>query len=160
MYFKSNSFYEYCIFLQNFKTHRRGFSAASTMLSSLPRYANIFSPTARKGISSCVRVHCAHAHNLIRCSVLPVCHFLAIFIHYVHGCTVRFRFIRSLSRCFTWLARGGKSGSKFCKTLDDRLILKQMSKPEIQSFLDFAPKYFEYITDCYREKVGMRLKVS
>ena len=80
---------------------------------------------------------------------------------YVHvHVDVRFRFIRSLSRCFTWLARGGKSGSKFCKTLDDRLILKQMSKPEIQSFLDFAPKYFEYITDCYREKVEMCLKIA
>ena len=33
-------------------------------------------------------------------------------------------FIRSLSACMFWLARGGKSGSTFCKTKDDRFILK------------------------------------
>ncbi|XP_063957816.1 1-phosphatidylinositol 3-phosphate 5-kinase-like isoform X2 [Lytechinus pictus] len=54
-------------------------------------------------------------------------------------------FIRSLSRCMQWVARGGKSGSKFMKTMDDRLILKQMSKSEAHSFLNFAPHYFQYI---------------
>ena len=59
------------------------------------------------------------------------------------------RYIRSLSRCFTWLARGGKSGSSFCKTQDDRFILKQMSRYEVQSFNEFAPHYFEYITSAH-----------
>ncbi|XP_030829575.1 1-phosphatidylinositol 3-phosphate 5-kinase isoform X3 [Strongylocentrotus purpuratus] len=54
-------------------------------------------------------------------------------------------FIRSLSRCMQWVARGGKSGSKFMKTMDDRLILKQMSKSEAHSFLNFAPNYFQYM---------------
>lgn len=57
------------------------------------------------------------------------------------------RYIRSLSRCFTWLARGGKSGSSFCKTQDDRFILKQMSRYEVQSFGEFAPRYFDYVAD-------------
>lgn len=59
------------------------------------------------------------------------------------------RYIRSLSRCFTWLARGGKSGSSFCKTQDDRFILKQMSRYEVQSFNEFAPHYFDYITSAH-----------
>lgn len=59
------------------------------------------------------------------------------------------RYIRSLSRCFTWLARGGKSGSSFCKTQDDRFILKQMSRYEVQSFNEFAPRYFGYITSAH-----------
>jgi len=59
------------------------------------------------------------------------------------------RYIRSLSRCFTWLARGGKSGSSFCKTQDDRFILKQMSRYEVQSFSEFAPHYFDYITNAH-----------
>ena len=59
------------------------------------------------------------------------------------------RYIRSLSRCFTWLARGGKSGSTFSKTQDDRFILKQMSRYEVQSFNEFAPHYFHYIADAH-----------
>jgi len=59
------------------------------------------------------------------------------------------RYIRSLSRCFTWLARGGKSGSSFCKTQDDRFILKQMSRYEVQSFSEFAPHYFDYVTSAH-----------
>ncbi|KAI0211900.1 1-phosphatidylinositol 3-phosphate 5-kinase [Lamellibrachia satsuma] len=62
------------------------------------------------------------------------------------------RYIRSLSRCYTWLAMGGKSGLTFCKTQDDRFILKQMSRFEVQSFMEFAPHYFEYITKAFTEK--------
>lgn len=58
-------------------------------------------------------------------------------------------FIRSLSRCMRWEARGGKSGSKFCKTKDDRFILKEMSRLEMDSFLNFAPNYYNYVKDCF-----------
>lgn len=61
-------------------------------------------------------------------------------------------FIRCISRCVSWAASGGKSGSTFCKTVDDRFIVKQMSRFEIQSFLDFAPHYFEYMTTSFQEK--------
>lgn len=57
-------------------------------------------------------------------------------------------YVRSLARCVQWAARGGKSGSSFCKTKDDRFILKEMSKLEMQLFLDFAPHYFSYISRC------------
>lgn len=38
-------------------------------------------------------------------------------------------------------------------TTDDRFILKQMPRLEVQSFLDFAPHYFTYITNAVQQKV-------
>ncbi|XP_061579181.1 1-phosphatidylinositol 3-phosphate 5-kinase isoform X3 [Cololabis saira] len=61
-------------------------------------------------------------------------------------------FVRSLSHCVNWQARGGKSGAVFYATEDDRFILKQMPRLEVQSFLDFAPHYFTYITGGVQQK--------
>lgn len=58
------------------------------------------------------------------------------------------QYLTSISRSVKWLARGGKSGLAFHKTQDDQFILKQMSYFEMQSFLEFAPKYVSYITSC------------
>ncbi|XP_013136429.1 PREDICTED: putative 1-phosphatidylinositol 3-phosphate 5-kinase [Papilio polytes] len=63
-------------------------------------------------------------------------------------CSVEEGFIRSLAQCVPWAARGGKSGSTFCKTEDDRYVLKEMTKPEWQQFLEFAPHYFAYVNSC------------
>lgn len=41
---------------------------------------------------------------------------------------------------------------------DDRFILKQMPRLEVQSFLDFAPHYFTYITNAVQQKVFFFLK--
>lgn len=60
---------------------------------------------------------------------------------------VRQYFARSLSQSKRWDARGGKSGSKFNKTVDDRFILKEMSKHDIGEFEKFASNYFEYIDE-------------
>jgi hypothetical protein len=54
-------------------------------------------------------------------------------------------FIRSLSMSRKWSAQGGKSGANFSKSVDDRFIIKVVSKVELQMFLDFAPAYFEYM---------------
>ncbi|XP_063879868.1 1-phosphatidylinositol 3-phosphate 5-kinase-like isoform X3 [Scylla paramamosain] len=61
-------------------------------------------------------------------------------------------FIRCLSRCILWEARGGKSGSVFCKSKDDRFILKEMSRFEMSSFLDFGQAYVQYIVNCEKEQ--------
>ncbi|CDK25179.1 unnamed protein product [Kuraishia capsulata CBS 1993] len=53
-------------------------------------------------------------------------------------------FIQSLSRCVKWDSTGGKSGSAFLKTLDDRFIIKELSSVELDAFVRFAPSYFEY----------------
>ncbi|ULT83416.1 hypothetical protein L3Y34_012567 [Caenorhabditis briggsae] len=55
-------------------------------------------------------------------------------------------FIRSLSKSTFWTPQGGKSGSFFYRTQDDRFVVKQMSRFEIQSFVKFAPNYFDYLT--------------
>ncbi|KPJ10135.1 Putative 1-phosphatidylinositol-3-phosphate 5-kinase [Papilio machaon] len=67
-------------------------------------------------------------------------------------CEVEEGFIRSLAQCVPWAARGGKSGSTFCKTEDDRYVLKEMTKPEWQQFLEFAPHYFSYVNSCRLNK--------
>ncbi|XP_047360824.1 1-phosphatidylinositol 3-phosphate 5-kinase isoform X1 [Vespa velutina] len=61
-------------------------------------------------------------------------------------------YTRSLSRTVQWVARGGKSGSAFCKSRDDRFIIKEMSKLEMQIFLRFAPNYFAYMEKCQQMK--------
>ncbi|KAG4067595.1 hypothetical protein HA402_005367 [Bradysia odoriphaga] len=64
---------------------------------------------------------------------------------------VRSLFARSLSNSVRWEARGGKSGSKFCKTLDDRFVLKEMSKMDVTIFENFAPNYFTYVNQCLQK---------
>ncbi len=67
------------------------------------------------------------------------------------------RYIHSLFRCLNWEAKGGKSNSQFRKTLDNRFVLKEMSKQEVQSFIEFAPQYVQYITDSIQNKVTIKL---
>ncbi|XP_059302981.1 1-phosphatidylinositol-3-phosphate 5-kinase FAB1B-like isoform X1 [Lycium ferocissimum] len=62
-------------------------------------------------------------------------------------CPSEMDFIRSLSRCKKWGAQGGKSEVFFAKTLDDRFIIKQVTKTELESFMKFAPAYFKYISE-------------
>ncbi|XP_052862885.1 putative 1-phosphatidylinositol 3-phosphate 5-kinase [Anopheles cruzii] len=61
---------------------------------------------------------------------------------------LRKMFARSLSKSVRWEARGGKSGSKFSKTVDDRFVLKEMSRNDLTIFENFAPNYFEYLQRC------------
>ncbi|CAH9118606.1 unnamed protein product [Cuscuta europaea] len=56
-------------------------------------------------------------------------------------------YVRSLSRCKKWGAQGGKSNVFFAKTLDDRFIIKQVTKTELESFIKFAPGYFKYLSE-------------
>lgn len=62
-------------------------------------------------------------------------------------CPTEMDFIRSLCRCKKWGAQGGKSNVFFAKTLDDRFIIKQVTKTELESFIKFAPAYFKYLSD-------------
>lgn len=64
-------------------------------------------------------------------------------------CHSEVSYIASLSRCRNWDAKGGKSKSFFAKTLDDRFIIKEIKRTEFDSFMKFAPNYFEYMTQCY-----------
>ncbi|XVE92054.1 hypothetical protein REPUB_Repub01dG0064200 [Reevesia pubescens] len=62
-------------------------------------------------------------------------------------CPSEVDFLRSLSRCQKWNAQGGKSNVYFAKSLDERFIIKQVLKTELESFDEFAPEYFKYLTD-------------
>lgn len=55
-------------------------------------------------------------------------------------------YISSLSRCRKWDAQGGKSKAFFAKSMDDRFIIKQIKRAELDSFLKFASDYFKHIT--------------
>uniref|UniRef100_A0A7N0T2Y2 1-phosphatidylinositol-3-phosphate 5-kinase n=2 Tax=Kalanchoe fedtschenkoi TaxID=63787 RepID=A0A7N0T2Y2_KALFE len=67
-------------------------------------------------------------------------------------CPSELDYVRSLSRCKKWGAQGGKSNVFFAKTLDDRFIIKQVTKTELESFIKFAPAYFKYLS----ESIGTR----
>lgn len=67
-------------------------------------------------------------------------------------CPSEIDYIKSLSRCKKWGAQGGKSNVFFAKTLDDRFIIKQVTKTELESFIKFAPEYFKYLS----ESIGTR----
>lgn len=54
--------------------------------------------------------------------------------------------IESLARCMKWDNRGGKSGSGFLKTKDDRFLAKELSKAELNAMETFAPAYFDYVS--------------
>ncbi|WVZ57219.1 hypothetical protein U9M48_007629 [Paspalum notatum var. saurae] len=56
-------------------------------------------------------------------------------------------FVRSLSRCKKWGAQGGKSNVFFAKSMDDRFIIKEVTKTELESFMKFAPHYFTYVSE-------------
>ncbi|KAL4589315.1 hypothetical protein LXL04_002221 [Taraxacum kok-saghyz] len=62
-------------------------------------------------------------------------------------CPSEMDYVRSLSRCKKWGAQGGKSNVFFAKTLDDRFIIKQVTKTELESFIKFAPAYFKYLSE-------------
>ncbi|XP_050135002.1 1-phosphatidylinositol-3-phosphate 5-kinase FAB1B-like [Malus sylvestris] len=62
-------------------------------------------------------------------------------------CPSELDYVRSLSRCKKWGAQGGKSNVFFAKSLDDRFIIKQVTKTELESFIKFAPGYFKYMSE-------------
>lgn len=57
-------------------------------------------------------------------------------------------FIQSLARCNNWVeCSGGKSGVTMMKTLDDRFIIKQLSRAEMDAFASNAGAYFRFLAD-------------
>ena len=42
----------------------------------------------------------------------------------------------------------------FVSISDDRFVMKQMSRQELQCFLEFAPHYFQYVNKAVDEQVN------
>ncbi|KRZ35748.1 1-phosphatidylinositol 3-phosphate 5-kinase [Trichinella pseudospiralis] len=69
-------------------------------------------------------------------------------------------FVRSLANCEPWQPSGGKSGAKFFRSLDRRFVLKQMSRFETQSFVNFAPHYFRHLSSaCFDGRAVSLVKI-
>jgi hypothetical protein len=83
--------------------------------------------------------------NLIckfQCQIYYAKQFEAVRTCYFNEEDSRENYIRSLAMTARWVAQGGKSGASFAKTMDERLVIKAISKVELQMYLDFAPAYF------------------
>ncbi|BEJ13748.1 hypothetical protein CspHIS471_0309220 [Cutaneotrichosporon sp. HIS471] len=65
------------------------------------------------------------------------------------ACQCEDGFIESLARCAKFDASGGKSGSAFLKTKDNRFIVKEISRYEMDALTKFAPAYFEYTSTAF-----------
>ncbi|GAB2234139.1 hypothetical protein Droror1_Dr00003376 [Drosera rotundifolia] len=55
-------------------------------------------------------------------------------------------FIWSVSGCKKSVAQGGKDNLFSTESLDDRFLVKQVTNTELESFIEFAPAYFEHLT--------------
>lgn len=66
-------------------------------------------------------------------------------------------YIHSLANCNPWNALGGKSGSTFSKTHNQRFILKEVTKGEMKHFLSFVTDYIEYCKRPYIDKYASAL---
>ncbi|XP_073118356.1 putative 1-phosphatidylinositol-3-phosphate 5-kinase FAB1D [Elaeis guineensis] len=83
-----------------------------------------------------------------KCKYLVVCIYAEQFYALRKKCCPsELAYISSLSRCKKWDAQGGKSKASFVKSMDDRFIIKEIKKTELDSFIKFAPDYFKYISD-------------
>ncbi|WVQ85092.1 hypothetical protein IAT38_007256 [Cryptococcus sp. DSM 104549] len=65
-------------------------------------------------------------------------------------CQCEDSFVESLARCVQFDASGGKSGSAFLKTKDDRFIAKEITRFEMDALTKFAPAYFEYTRKAFQ----------
>jgi hypothetical protein len=76
------------------------------------------------------------------------------------ACQCEDSFVESLSRCVQFDAAGGKSGSAFLKTKDDRFIAKEISRLEMDALTKFAPAYFDYTRKAFQGQVGDQTLVA
>ncbi|XP_059297462.1 putative 1-phosphatidylinositol-3-phosphate 5-kinase FAB1D [Lycium ferocissimum] len=74
-----------------------------------------------------------------------ICPYAAQFLHLRDRCCLsELDYISSLSRC--------RSSDPNAKTLDDRFIVKEIRRNEYESFLKFAPCYFDYMDQCIEKR--------
>ncbi|ORX34094.1 SAICAR synthase-like protein [Piromyces finnis] len=73
------------------------------------------------------------------------------------NCGVDKIYIQSLSHCLKWSNDGVNQVQPFLKTRDDRFIVKQLSRPEMDAFLKFADEYFEYLNNVFYNKTPTSL---
>ncbi|MCD7469879.1 hypothetical protein HAX54_009289 [Datura stramonium] len=78
-----------------------------------------------------------------------ICPYAAQFLHLRDRCCPsEVDYIASLSRCRSWDPKGRETNPLLDKTLDDRFIIKEIKSGEFESFMKFAPSYFDYMYQC------------
>ncbi|KAJ8294581.1 1-phosphatidylinositol 3-phosphate 5-kinase fab1 [Rhodotorula toruloides] len=131
---------------------RDGLRAGNDAASEKFSIVSLEEPDVSKAVEEMLRASTQRSFKLgdlelgdisARCTVFWVEQFEAL----RRQCGCDTQFVESLSRCLKWDAAGGKSKVDFLKTLDDRFIVKQLSKPEMEVFARFAPAYFQYMAD-------------
>jgi hypothetical protein len=72
-------------------------------------------------------------------------------------CGSNFDFINSIWDVLDWRTDGGKSSAKFCKTRDQKFVIKYVSQRESSMFKDMALEYFRYIGGSYLDSLPCSL---
>ncbi|KAK7270391.1 hypothetical protein RIF29_23490 [Crotalaria pallida] len=99
---------------------------------------------------SSIEIAMGYAKSLGREKYSVVCHYVNQFRELRNLCFLsELDYIACLSRCKNWDAKGGKSKSFFAKTLDDRFIIKEIKKTELDSFLGFSSLYFKHMRESF-----------
>lgn len=97
-----------------------------------------------------IEIFMGYAKSLGREKYTVTCHYFKQFRALRNQCCPsELDYIASLSRCRNWDAQGGKSKSFFAKTIDDRFIIKEIKKTELESFLGFASLYFKHMRESF-----------
>ncbi|KAL9235524.1 hypothetical protein vseg_010275 [Gypsophila vaccaria] len=131
----------------------RSFSIDESVLSASGTRSSLMPDSLLSTKSSHVRVCFTDNGPLDRVKYTVTCYYAKHFdaLRKI-CCPSELDFVRSLSRCKKWGAQGGKSNVFFAKTLDDRFIIKQVTKTELESFIKFAPEYFKYLMEAISTK--------
>ncbi|TPX35961.1 hypothetical protein SmJEL517_g01689 [Synchytrium microbalum] len=97
------------------------------------------------------RVHVKHKFSDGKNSFSCAIYFAFQFEELRRRCGFDISYVKSLVRCNSWRAEGGKSKVGFFKTMDDQLVIKQLTTNwttvEKDGLLKFAPNYFEYMSN-------------
>ncbi|XP_074302031.1 1-phosphatidylinositol-3-phosphate 5-kinase FAB1B-like [Silene latifolia] len=148
---ESASFHHFLSFDESMSEACRSLSIDESVLSSGPRSFMSDSQSSTK--SSHIRVSFTDNGPLDKVKYTVTCYYAKHFDSMRKICCPSEQdFVRSLSRCKKWGAQGGKSNVFFAKTLDDRFIIKQVTKTELESFIKFAPEYFKYLMEAISTK--------
>ncbi|KAI4352822.1 hypothetical protein L6164_007038 [Bauhinia variegata] len=125
-------------------------SSDSDSVHSMGSTSSEESRTSRSPENHSIEIGFGYAKSLGREKYSVICHYVSQFQELRNWCCPsELDYIASLSRSRNWDAKGGKSKSFFAKTLDDKFIVKEIKKTELESFLGFGPLYFKYMKDSF-----------
>ncbi|CEG72455.1 Putative 1-phosphatidylinositol-3-phosphate 5-kinase [Rhizopus microsporus] len=127
------------------KAPSENYTFESGLHNNIPQVAEAIQETLLRESGSHMRYNFSTGSTKFFCKIF----FSEQFDALRRNCGCDESYIMSLASCIKWDSSGGKSGSAFLKTKDDRLLMKQMSRYELDAFLGFAPAYFQYMSEAF-----------